>query len=155
MTSSSRLCPDLQAVVHRPERNCTAGEAGRAAPPAHPRRSPSPPPPPTSRLPPLTPPPAPRSFGVITSQDVEGPVDFKFSLVRSGGDHATAADHVIVPQFDFTFLHFHTMMVDEDGDPAPTSMAVSFEQADGRERQRRPLCAYMISQTCEDVATAR
>ena len=167
---------DLQAVVHRsraqlPHGGLRGGAAAAAAPPDPRRPPPPPPPPPTSRPPltaaaPLTRSPPPRSFGVITSQDVEGPVDFKFSLVRSGGDHATVADHVIVlrcpppppppplrlhrhlhplnpfllPQFDFTFLHFHTMMVDEDGDPAPTSMAVSFEQADCVDNLNEGLC---------------
>ena len=47
------------------------------------------------------------------------------------------------------------MMVDEDGDPAPTSMAVSFEQADCVNINADPLCAYMISQDgCDDVTVA-
>ena len=47
------------------------------------------------------------------------------------------------------------MMVDEDGDPAPTSMAVSFEQADCVNVNADPLCAYMISQDgCDDATVA-
>ena len=47
------------------------------------------------------------------------------------------------------------MMVDEDGAPAPTSMAVSFEQADCVNVNADPLCAYMISQDgCDDATVA-